>query len=446
VRERRPLESSGSESFLLGVFASGCPRWILGAAANRVVFVETGSRDTSRFSAAGPALGYLAQVDYALLFGLRRLDREDEFAMSVETLDDIVFHHGETDSATEKWQSKHSIDEQRNLTDASNELWKTLHNWIVEASSVSVRHVLLTTSYATGACSHLLAEGPRDPDTASATLERTARESENQENRTYYDAFLALDPDERQAFVASIEVIDQAAGAGAVDDELMRAVRRSATPKYRPSVVERLRGWWHGRVILQLEKVAGGEADRISSAELEERLLSIADELRDENLPIDVLDFPQPTEDEVSADDRIFVAQLRLIALHSRRLRKCIYDHNRAFAQRANWQRERLLNIGELDRYDKELIEEWERFFLPVGEDDDEFMSEDDVKRVARERFQGLDTSDLPRIRRDVRAGFIANGSLHVLADRLTIGWHPKWLEHLRDRLNEVRDTPEQAA
>jgi len=73
----------------------------------------------NRFSAAGPTLGYLAQVDYALLAALRRLDLQDDFSLSIETLDDIVFHHAETDSATEKWQSKHSIDEHRALTDGS---------------------------------------------------------------------------------------------------------------------------------------------------------------------------------------------------------------------------------------------------------------------------------------------------------------------------------------
>jgi hypothetical protein len=70
------------------------------------------------------------------------------------------------------------------------------------------------------------------------------------------------------------------------------------------------------------------------------------------------------------------------------------------------------------------------------------------VLRLARERFVELDRSDLAPIRRDVRQGFVARGSLHVIADRLEIGWHPDWLEHLRHRLSEVTDdvSPEQAA
>jgi hypothetical protein len=118
------------------------------------------------------------------------------------------------------------------------------------------------------------------------------------------------------------------------------------------------------------------------------------------------------------------------------------YDHNRALAQRSRWQRDRLLEVGELGRYDRELKEAWERFFLPVGEGDDEGVDEDSVRRRARERFAELDRSNLPPIRRDVREGWVARGSLHVIADRLEIGWHPQWLAHLRDRLEEVRDDP----
>lgn len=393
-----------------------------------------------RFSAAGPALGYLAQVDYALLMALRRLDLEDDFSLSIETLDDIVFHGGESDSATEKWQSKHSIDEQRTLTDASRDLWKTIHNWIAGLGDKSVRHVLLTTSEARGACVHLVSDGARNVSAALEGLERTARESQSTGNELYYEAFLALEPGERRAFVATVEVIDLASSATAVADDLRRAVRRSVSTKGRDALVERLRGWWHERVLRHLEKVARGEQDLIGAAELEQHLLSIVDEFRADNLPIDVLGYPEPTEEEVSEDDRIFVAQLRLMALHSKRLRKCIYDHNRAFAQRSIWQRERLLNVGELAAYDRELLEEWERYFLPLGEEERE-RSEEDVEQEARERFQRLETGDLPRIRRDVQAGFVAKGSLHILADRLEIGWHPEWLSHLRHRLSEARDS-----
>lgn len=401
---------------------------------------------SSRFSAAGPALGYLAQVDYALLAALERMDKEDDFTLSIETLDDIVFHHAETDDATEKWQSKHTIDATRTLADSSTDLWKTLHNWIVEPGDGSSRLVLLSVAEAGSAAAKLRVDQSRDVRAAMQILERTARESTSTTNEDYYAAFLALDPAARLAFLERVEVIDRAAAASDVQPALERAVRKSVKPQRRPALVDRLRGWWHKRAISHLEAIARHQRDRIGAAEIEEQLLEIADSLRDESLPIDVLDMPQPTDEEVSESDRIFVEQLRLMAMSSERLRKCIYDHNRAFAQRSIWQRDRLLEVGELGRYDQELKEAWERFFLPVG-DEDPIDDEEEVRRLARERFQELDRSDLAPIRRDVRQGWVARGSLHVIADRLEIGWHPDWLEHLQSRLAEVRDeSPAEAA
>jgi len=151
--------------------------------------------DSSRFGAAGSALGYLAQVDYALLAALERMDDEDDFALSLETLDDIVFHHAETDDATEKWQSKHTIESNRTLSDASTDLWKTLRNWIVELDDRNARLVLLAVANAGNATAKLRAGEGRDVAAALQALERTARESTSAANADYYAAFLALEVD-----------------------------------------------------------------------------------------------------------------------------------------------------------------------------------------------------------------------------------------------------------
>ncbi|MHB2001392.1 MAG: ABC-three component system protein [Solirubrobacteraceae bacterium] len=395
---------------------------------------------SSAFGAAGPALGYLAQVDYALLASLERMDDEDDFAVSIETLDDIVFHDADSGDATEKWQSKHTIGQTRSLSDASTDLWKTLANWIAEPGATDTRLVLLAVAVA-GPTAALLRAGPeRNVALAQERLERTAHTSSSESNTAYYGSFLELTAEQRRGLLDRVEVFDGTLPVAEVQPLLERAVRKSVKPQRRGALVDRLQGWWHKRAIAHLDAVARGEPDRIGAGELEAELLEIADGLRDENLPIDVLDMAEPTEQEVSESDRIFVAQLRLVALSSERLRKCIYDHNRAFAQRSRWQRDRLLEVGELGRYDRELKEAWERFFIPVGDDDAQDTDEDFVRRQARERFAELDRSNLAPIRRDVREGWVARGSLHVIADRLEIGWHPLWLAHLRDRLDEVRD------
>ncbi len=396
----------------------------------------------SAFSAAGPALGYLAQVDYALLAALERMDDEDDFAVSIETLDDIVFHDAKTDDATAKLQSKHTIHTTRSLSDASPDLWKTIANWVAEPGDPRTRLGLLAVATAGPAAALLRPGSSRDVPAAMERLERTARTSSNSSNSEYYAAFLALSEEQRRVLLDRVEIYDGVLPAAEIHASLERAVRKSTRPQRREALVDRLRGWWHKRAIAHLDAVARGMPDRIGAAELEAELLELADALRDESLPIDVLDMPEPTEQEVTESDRIFVAQLRLIAMGSEGLRKCTYDHTRAFAQRSRRQRDRLLEVGEFGKYDRELKEAWERHFLPVGEDDDSNLEEDALRRRARDRFAELDRSNLAPIRRDVREGWVARGSLHVIADRLEIGWHPAWIAHLRERLGEVQDVP----
>ena len=68
------------------------------------------------------------------------------------------------------------------------------------------------------------------------------------------------------------------------------------------------------------------------------------------------------------------------------------------------------------------------------------------IQGKLRERFLRLDQSTLPRIRSHVEAEYVGNGSLHILADRLEIGWHPAWLARLRELLPELAIEGEGAA
>jgi hypothetical protein len=187
-----------------------------------------------------------------------------------------------------------------------------------------------------------------------------------------------------------------------------------------------------------LTRVANGRSDWIDIEEIEGKLLQIAQSLRDDNLPLDFGAIPEPSPSEVDDDDRIFVEQLKKIMLHHERIRQAVYDHNRAFLQRSRWQREHLLELDELETYDRLLVEEWRRVFLPLAEADGNTTDEEKVSN-AQNLYARMQDRSLPEIRRDVRSRYVPIGSLHILADRLQIGWHPDWLSLLRHRLEEVQ-------
>ena len=110
--------------------------------------------DSNRFGAAGSALGYLAQVEYALLIALQRMDTEDSLKLSLETVDDITFEI--EGRPQELWQTKHHVGRQGSLGDASPDLWKTLHNWIETSDECSACFLFTTASAQPGTAASLL--------------------------------------------------------------------------------------------------------------------------------------------------------------------------------------------------------------------------------------------------------------------------------------------------
>lgn len=392
------------------------------------------------FSAAGSALGYLAQVEYALLIALQRMDTEDGLRLSLETVDDITFE-GEG-LPRELWQTKHHVGRQGSLGDASPDLWKTLHNWI-ETSDEKSACFLYTTAIAKVDTAAALLGPVRSREQVVAAREKlddVARAAGNTSSADYYERYLSLNETQRTDLLDRVIVLGMAVNGEQITEQLVATVRKATVQQRRRPLVDRLRGWWHRRAMVHLTRVSQGEADWIDVQEIEDQLHLIAQSLRDHNLPLDYDNAPEPTSDDVASDDRVFVEQLRMILLHHERIRQAVYDHNRAFLQRSRWQREQLLAIGEIDAYDRRLMEEWKRVFLPLEEPDaGDVVSDDDKRKFARATYARLQEHNLPEIRTEVRSGYIPLGSLHILADRLQIGWHPDWLDLLKHRFSEAQ-------
>lgn len=191
---------------------------------------------------------------------------------------------------------------------------------------------------------------------------------------------------------------------------------------------ERLHGVWVDLVVAHLLE---GGPDYIAGAELQERLYDLVDQLRDEGLIID----PPPTEtDEEIAElyrKERFVAQLELVAAGKGRLANALRNYHRAYAQRSRWEREELLNIGELDRYEEELVAEWRQLYGPALDDLPADASEDDKRQLGRDLLDLAEQQVRVSLRPRCDAAFIVRGSMHMLADDLRVGWHPEFRQRL---------------
>lgn len=393
----------------------------------------------NRFSAAGSAIGYLAQVEYALLIALQRMDHEESFRVALETLDDIVFM-GDGKQA-ELWQTKHHIDRRSSISDSSPDLWKSLHNWIETADCHSSCFLFTTATATSSTAISLLRPDREDSETQEARkiLDRVAKDARNKELKKCYDKYQNLTDKQRTELLRKITVLDGMTQCKNITEELLSTVRKTIPRSRRGPLVERLRGWWHDRVLRHLACIANGKGDWIEIDEIERKLHCIAQSLRNESLPLDFTKEQKPTPKDVENDNRIFIEQLRLIKLHARRINQAVYDHNRAFLQRSRWQREQLIGIEELEEYDGLLTEQWSRFFDPLEAPSElDQPSGEDKQKSALELYHRLQNHSLPEVRPEMRASYVSLGSLHLLADRLEIGWHPDWFTLLEHRFSET--------
>ena len=93
---------------------------------------------------------------------------------------------------------------------------------------------------------------------------------------------------------------------------------------------------------------------------IDQRIDELREEFKRSALPVDYAStHPSPTI-VAELDKRPFVKQLRKIQIGPRRVEFAIRDYYRAFEQRSRWAREDLLVDGELENYERELVEAWE--------------------------------------------------------------------------------------
>lgn len=385
-------------------------------------------RDTAH-SAAASALGYIYQCRLALVHALRKLATGRSFRLSIETLDDVVFD--DDGEAVELLQAKHHISGAANLTDSSPELWSTLRIWCEALSAGTLPEdamvYLLTTSAAPdgSAASYL---GPVDRDEAAALqrLSAASTTSTNQTNAAAYAAFRNLTTQQRNDLIKQATVFASAATIHDLDDELREILFFAVAREHLDSFLQRLEGWWFRRVILHL----GQDGDRILGDELESKQAELREQFKRDQLPIDS-DIMTASIDASGYQDMVFVHQMRLIEISSRRIVLAIQDYFRAFEQRSRWMREELLLVGELDQYESRLVDEWERLFEQMRDELGHGAAESAKRTAAQSIFKWVESGMHPPIRGGMQEPTIARGSYQMLADGQRVGWHLDF----RDRL-----------
>jgi hypothetical protein len=379
----------------------------------------------SKFNAAASMVGYLYQCREALLLGIEETRDFPNLFLSIERFDDVAFE--KDGAAGAQLQLKHHA-KPGNLTDASADLWKTLRIWSEQVAAnpqlpVERRFVIITTATAGENSIAAMLRVPRAKTTDEAdalkALEKTARESTNENTQDARAAFLALSPESRANLINAIQIRDNSPNITDVRSEIEDRLAFAAPLEHIPHVVDHLEGWWFAQVVLCL---SAPDAPAISLLALRSKIDEIAAAYKTGQLLLNDEAAQISSADLVASDARTFVKQMRRVGLQDEVVEYAKRDYYRATAQRSAWSRENVLLDGESQRYDEELVDRWRRERL-AREAGASLASDDDKCAFGRNLFHWANRTQISfRNRHEM---WLCSGSYQILADVLAVGWHP---------------------
>lgn len=380
------------------------------------------------FSAGEQALGYLYQLRYALLQTLRLPEKTVCF---IEKDDDIDFSDPEEGRILASLKHKAPGDA---LTDLSPDFWKSVRIWLDyylknDISTDPVSFFLFTTGkVVVGSFLEVFLPNKEKDDALPNRVRKVLAGSDSKLIKKTKDLLAKLPEDKWADFFRRISIFDSQERIQALPRLIMNERFRPIREQFRVPVYERLEGWWNNACI---DLLTNKRVEPMRGLEVSEKLAAIAEEFREDNLPIDFHDAEPKEGVSPETDDRYFVRQLRAIGLKSERIRRAILDYYRAFQQRNSWLREMADLSGELETYDDRLVDEWARLREIVFEELKDDAPEELLQKTGRELLNRLTTSDHSnlRIRPQVSATFVTMGSYHMLAndEEPRVHWHPRF-------------------
>ncbi|WP_424682434.1 ABC-three component system protein [Frateuria sp. YIM B11624] len=394
---------------------------------------------TDKYSAGEQGLGYIYQGRLALY---QMLQLPESTIVFLEKDDDVDFEDGNGSKSLASL--KHKAEGER-LTDLSTDFWKSVRIWLArykrdDRAKSNLRFFLFTTGkVSTDSFLKRFLPGvvwnSDDDKTLRELAEDALAKSKSASIGTIAREFNELTKTEKEDFLARIQIFDRSPRIGDLPKLVKEGPMRIIRPANRDAVFERLEGWWNDQVIRLL---TGARTEGIPGDEISEKIISLSEEYKSDNLPITFLG-KQPAEGiDTDNDPRPFVRQLREIGISKDRIHSAILDFYRAFEQRSEWARENLLVSGELDRYEDRLVDEWRRYKDVVFEELDENSAEDTLKRAGKDlyRWADLESGKIHslRIRERVTEPYVTRGSFHILANATPtprIYWHPRFLERV---------------
>jgi hypothetical protein len=383
--------------------------------------------------ASGPAAGYTFQFERALYW---LAQSPAGSAIGVETEDDVAIRLRDGSRMLE--QDKHSIQEQAEpFGDRSKDLWNTLSIWVTALDNgeldSEMTKFLMVTNKALPDCIGKRISNAKTKEEIDECIDalKAAAAKPSETIRTSTEKVLATSSEKHlRAIILNCEMLDEASGASGLDlskstiAELQIPV---GFTKDADSIVNELHGWLQRQVLDLWQKRQPAWIWRDSfvnqfHAVLDRRKRQQTRERSANLIPV----FDEQLGREKGRD---YVKQLYLVTDEDCRVEDAIREFIRC-----NIEKNRLSadgNITDQDWIDFEenLKSRWNKIYSRLkrlsrdeSEEDIGFKVLTETTDEHRERLAGVETEQV----------YLTSGTYHRMADRLVVGWHPRFEELMK--------------
>jgi hypothetical protein len=388
-----------------------------------------------RHSAAGTAAGF----DYQFERGLYWLAQSPAGAIiGIETDDDVAVH-GPNESLFE--QDKHSNqDEGKPFGDRSKDLWNTLTIWLdaIEKKDVTIEttRFLMVTNKTLPDCIFKRigkAETESEITACIAALEKVRNDPPEHISPLVKRVMRSKSRAALGALLAKVDSVDASDATGG--PELRRKII-----DYLPlpdwcsstadSILDELRGWLHKVVLALWEENRPGWVQRNHfvnelHAIIDRRKRQICRERAENLIPV--------TDDIVGQEKgRPFVKQLYLVTDDDAIVETSIRDYIRCSIEKIRLSSEGNVTDADWEAFQQALQSRWERIRSRVirmrggiADQDVGYEIFTETTEDHREKLAGTDTEQV----------YLTSGTYHRLADLLSVGWHPRYEDLMKELL-----------
>ena len=394
---------------------------------------------SDRHSAAGPAAGFEYQFERALNWLARK---EAGASVGIETGDDVAVRNADASVVLE--QDKHSVRETAQpFGDRSKGLWNTLALWIeaIESGARSVESTLflmVTNTVVPDCISRRIASATCDGD-VDGCIKDLEKAGEKPPKHLAHLIGRVLCPESRmtlRGLIPRIELEDASVGTARADlrkNTIAHLQLPSWCSDSSDSIANELSGWLHTTVMSAWEELQPAWVDHQHfidqfHAILAKRNRQIVRERA-------ALLIPVPDDTVGGEKGRRFVKQLYLITDDDVLIDIAIREFIRCNIEKARLSKEGNVTDDDWRAFRDTLVARWEKIRSRVkrmksenDETDVGFELFTETTEDYREKLAGSDTEQV----------YLTSGTYHLLADLLTVGWHPRY-EVLMKELLEGR-------